>query len=376
MRIGIILTSILVTVFFSSCNQNKEAFEKFSPVDNLTILLSDTETFLYNKIGVGIFKGNFCLVKFNTITGNLNILDVSSNKPILEVTIEDDGPEGFNNLFFTVPHVIEDKVYLINGPSGQILSVNSSGLIETTLKLPIDADLGFAYMYNSEGNRLFHKDEDSFFIGFYPDHPKSGIYKRPLQSVLKIDSTHDMVLFAPLPKENIANTWGNDHMNTGPFGIYSKSKNAFITGFSNKNELSVFSKDGLLQESIVLDLPDWKNPEHFPIDAAQLETVSNDVLWEIKRYGESLPKIWKIYEFAEGYLLEVVHGNGSGFFPDFSIYKFDLDFNFLSKKDFIGHENTFYQSFQFGDAYYLFNQHAYEENEDELVFDRYGFDDI
>lgn len=368
------LTYFGLTILLFSCNQNKEAIDEVFTVDNLSIPLSQTETFLYTKIGVGMFNGAICLVKFNTVTGSLNILDLSSNQSVLEVTVENDGPESFNNLMFTIPHVIEDKVYLINGPSGKMLSVNSSGMIETVLKLPIDADLGFAYMYISEGNRLFYKDAHSFFIGFYPDHQKSRTYEVPLQSVIKIDSSQNMKFFAPLPKYNISNIWGNDHMTTGPFGIYSKNKNAFLTGFSNNNELSVFSLDGVLKERIVLDIPDWKNTEPYPIEVAQLGTVSNDVLWEIKRHGENLPKIWKIYEFTEGYLLEVVHGNGSGFFPDFSVYKFDLDFNFLSKKDFIGHENTFYQSFQLGETYYLFNQHAYEENEDKLIFDGFDFD--
>lgn len=366
---------LLLLIVSASCSgvKNEDSGNRSS---ELTLKLSDDEGLMTSHFNVGELDGKTVFALFNTSNGNLRVVNLFSNKLVFEKQIPLEGPDSFPEAFFVSVFVEGDQVALVSESGRIIFFFDQNGDKVNEVKLPGDAD-DFSPFYFLDGVNIFHHTGNEFYLGYFNDlFPNRDINKDYFTLYNYSFSRNESRSLVPMPRENVEKFWGVGHMGTSPFGLYSDHYQSFVAGFGNSNELKIYKRDGELIKTIDLQLDHWKRPMPTDLIYEELGSLSQDELWELRSYTAKQYKIWKLHEMKEGFLLEVLEPDSEAQLPRFSVYKFDLDFNFLSYKSFFDDHFTCYQSFVAEDKYHLVDLKAYEEDEDQLVFRVFSFDDI
>lgn len=366
---------LIYILLIISCSGPQECAGIVSKTE-LIIPLTEKDNFIFLSFNVSIMDGEPVVALYNMWNGELRLSNLETGKDFFKKIIPLDGPNSIPEHFLVNTHIGEDGVFLISNAGSVVYIFNKKGDLIETLKLP-DFEEDHGYLYFSDGNKLFFNQNNklylNYFAGLYPSRNPNKTYHSILSVSLE-NKTYKHL--APLPQENVEKFWGEGHMLTGPFGIYSTYYQGLITGFSISNILRIYDLQGSLLKEIQLDLNNWKKPIPTDLKYEDLASLSQEAIYELRAYSGQQQKVWKILEMDEGFLIEVLEPDSEAQLPRFSVYKFDKDFNFLSSRAFLDDHYTCYQSFVLNNMYHLVDLKAYQENEDELKFGVFGFEDL
>ncbi|MCH7413399.1 hypothetical protein MM213_07885 [Belliella sp. R4-6] len=366
---------LILFVFFFSCSSQVEK-SRFEKEGAITITLSEKERLLSLKFSIGELDERPVLATFNSINGDVKLIDIMSGKDLFMKNIPNEGPNSISDYIMVNMYVGDQRLFIVSDQGDLVFMLDRNGEILHTIDLPSGGD-DYDNFYYSDGNMLFYDSGEKIYLNVFPAMFPSRDQKKEYYSVLNYQmDDYSPHFFGPLPRENVEKFWGEGHMIVCPFGIYSNHYDGFLTGFANSNILRVSNMKGEITKKVELELPNWQRPIPTDLKYEDLEGVSQDAIYELRGYSQAQQKVWKILEMKDGFLLEVLQPISEAPLPRFSVYKFDLEFNFVSSRDFFDDHYTCYQSFIFEDKYHLVDLKAYEQNEDELVFGAFSFDDI
>lgn len=366
---------ILLLILFFACSKHDSNKEKIIG-NSFSIPLSQTESFISLSFDVSTIDQKPVAAVYNFLNGELRLYDITTGKDLFKKTIPLEGPNSIPEHFLVNTYIGEEGVFLVSNAGRVVYLFNKKGDFINKLRLP-DFEEDHGYFYFSDGNKLFmNKDNKiylSYFAGLFPNKNPNNVYNSVL--AISIDDNSFRYL-APLPRENVEIFWGEGHMLTGPFGTYSTHYNGLITGFSNSNIVKVYDLNGTLYKEVYLELRNWRQPVPTNIKYEDLANLDQDALYKLRAHSNQQQKVWKILEMEEGFIVEVLEPVSEVPLPRFTVYKFDKDFNFLSTRAFLDDHYTCYQSFVLNNKYHLMDLKAYQEDEDELKFGVFGFEDL
>jgi len=369
----LILFTILLLLVSCSTPSIKEGYSTY---DEISIPLSDQERFLSLYYSIGDIGDETVIASFNSINGDLKVSDLITGKEFFRRNIPLDGPNSIPEHFLLNVNIGDQRIALTSNAGKLIYLFDINGELIDKIHL-LDNEDDHEYFYASDGNALFFHNKNKIYLNYFADLFPNRDPGKDYYSILSISSGDKTFShLAPVPKENIEKIWGEGHMIVGPYGTYSKHYEAFLTGFANSNVVKIYDIEGGLLKEVELDLKNWKKPLPTDIKFEDSGSLSQEAIYELRGYSGSFQKVWKILEMKDGFLVEVLQPVSEAPLPRFSVYKFDLDFNFLSTHDFFDDHFTCYQSFIYKDKYHLVDLKAYQEDEDKLVFGAISFDDL
>lgn len=368
-------SSLILIFFLSGCSTQDKKFNS-NKVDGFVISLSENERFMSLKYSVGEIDSKSVLATFNTINGDVKLIEIHSGKELFVKNIPLEGPNSIPEYFLVNIYVGNQKVVIVSDQGNLILLMDKNGEIINKIELPEDEE-DHGYLYYSDGNMLFLDINDKLFIsyfgGLFPNRDSNKDYYSLFEFSIEDKKRRRLM---PVPKENIEKFWGEGHMIICPFGTYSKHYNGLLTGFANSNNVKLYDIQGNYQKEFDLELKNWKQPVPTELKYEELASLSQDAIYELRAYSQAQQKVWKILEMDDGFLVEVIEPISEAPLPRFSVHKFDLDFKYISTREFFDDHFTCYQSFVFEDKYHLVDLKAYQEDEDNLTFGSFTFDDL
>lgn len=366
---------LILLLIFISCSKHVEK-SAFEYTDILKINLSSQERFMSLKYSVGEIDSKSVLVTFNSINGDVKLIEIHSGKELFVKNIPLEGPNSIPEYFLVNIYVGNQKIVIVSDQGNLILLMDKNGEIINKVELPKDEE-DHGYLYYSDGNMLFFENNNnlfiSYFAGLFPNRDPNKDYYSLFEFSIEEKERKRII---PLSKENIEKFWGEGHMIICPFGTYSNHYGGFLTGFANSNNLKLYDIQGDFQKEFNLELKNWKKPVPTDLKYEDLASLSQESIYELRSHSIQQQKVWKILEMKEGFLVEVLEPVSESPLPRFSVHKFDLDFKYISTREFFDDHFTCYQSFVFEDKYHLVDLKAYQEDEDNLTFGVFAFDDL